>query len=471
MRHTNFALALLAAAALTACGGSDSNNSAPAAKPTFTAQVSFGDSLSDVGTYKVGTVAAIGGGMYTINGDNTAINAALHGKNWTALMAAKLALAAPCPAVTGLDGDPTKGFLVPVVDHPTCFNYAQGGARVTQPVGPGHKLTGAAIGQLTQPIATQIANHLSRATTFKAGDIVYVWAGGNDLLFNLGSLTAAATAAGNAAGATAGAQAYIGSLATRLASGATDPVAAKTAILTAMSTEAARAGSTSTTITQVGIGAAAIQPGNAAVASPAVYGPMTIAAQADATAAGTAAGNAAASAYAAANGPALVPVMAQAGAELATLIKTQMIAKGATHIVVNNLPDVATSTPTGVAASASAKQLIGGMVSAFNIALRLGLDGQDDKVVWVDLFAASQDQVLNPVKYGIPVVGGVSKATTAACGANPLGTTSLGCNASNTLVGVDVSHYVFADDVHPAPYGQTLIAAAVEAAMKAKGWL
>jgi outer membrane lipase/esterase len=456
MRQTNFALALLAAAVLTACGGSDSNNSAAPAKPVFAAQISFGDSLSDVGTYAVGTVAALGGGKYTINGNNIAIDAALHGKNWTELMAAQLNLAAPCPAVTGLDGAAASGFAVPVVDHPTCFGYAEGGARVTNPVGPGNKLTGAAIGQLTYPVAKQVAMHLARTGgTFKASDVVYVMAGGNDALALLGQLTAAATAAGT----TAGGQKFITSLSTSLASGATNPTSAYTAIATAMATEAARAGSTSTTLVQVAVGTAAVQPGNSAVASPAVYGPMVVAAQADATAAGTAA----ATAYGAANGPALVPMMAQAGAELALLIKEQIVAKGATHVVLLNLPDLG-SSPSGKAQSASSQQLIAGMVSGFNIALRVGIDGLDDKVLYVDVFAASQDQVLNPAKYGI------SNATKPACGPNALGTTSLVCKASNVIAG-DVSHYLFADDVHPAPYGQTLIAKFVADSMVARGWL
>ena len=57
---------------LAACGGGDSNQT-PVVK--FTSMVSFGDSLSDVGTYKVGTVAALGGGMYTVNGVAGAIGA------------------------------------------------------------------------------------------------------------------------------------------------------------------------------------------------------------------------------------------------------------------------------------------------------------------------------------------------------------------------------------------------------------
>jgi outer membrane lipase/esterase len=457
MRQTNFALALLAAAALTACGGSDNDTPAVQAKPVFAAQISFGDSLSDVGTYAVGTVAALGGGKYTINGNNTAINAALHGKNWTELMAAQMGLAAPCPAQTGLNGVAAQGFSVPVVDKPTCFGYAQGGARVVNPVGPGNIATGAAVGQLTVPVKTQIATHLTRTGgTFKATDIVYVLAGGNDAFMLLGGLTAAATAAGN----TAGTQKLISSLSASLAVGSTNPTASATAIATAMGAAAAAPGATSQSIVTAGIGAAAVQPGTKIVPSnPATYGAQVSAATADATAAGTAA----ATAYGAANGPALVPQMGDAGTALAKLVKEEIVAKGATHVVLINLPDLV-SAPSGRSQSASSQQLIAGMVSAFNIALRLGIDGIEDKVLFVDAYTASVDQVANPTKYGITSVA-------VACGANALGTTSLVCKASNTLAGVDVSHYLFADDVHPAPYGQTLIAKIVTESLQARGWL
>lgn len=472
MRQTNFALALLAAAVLSACGGSDNNNSTttPAAKPVFASQVSFGDSLSDLGTYKVGTVAAIGGGTYTINGDNTAVNAALHGKNWTQLMATQLGFTgakAPCPAQTGLDGVAAQGFAVPVTQFPLCSSYAMGGARVTNPVGPGNKLTGSAIGQLTYPVTQQIALHLSRnGGKFAGNEIVYVWAGGNDLLMLLGQLTAAATAAGNTEGAKVGAQTFVSSLSTKLTANATNPTTAKAAVAAAMATEAARVGSTSTTLVGVAVQTAATQPGNAAVASPAVYGPLVVAAQTEAGAAGTAAGTAAANAYAAANGPALVPQMSEAGLQLGALIRNDIVGKGATHVVVNSLPDVATATPTGIAQSASGKQLIAGMVSAFNLGLQVGIDGLSNSVLYVDLFAQSQAQLANPTAFGTTAVG----ATTPACGANPLGTTSLACNITNVKPG-DISHYLFADDVHPAPYGHTLIAKKVAQDMVAKGWL
>ncbi len=98
--------------------------------------MSFGDSLSDVGTYNVGFVAAAGGGQFRINGPN-ANGKAANGNNitnWTEAIAMNLGLPAPCPAVTGLDDTAGGGALsVAVVTHPGCTGYAQGGALVTNP--------------------------------------------------------------------------------------------------------------------------------------------------------------------------------------------------------------------------------------------------------------------------------------------------------------------------------------------------
>jgi outer membrane lipase/esterase len=75
MRHTKLALAAMTLAVLAGCGGTDPAPGDQTIKNKYSAQVSFGDSLSDVGSYNVGTVAALKGGKFTINGDNTAINA------------------------------------------------------------------------------------------------------------------------------------------------------------------------------------------------------------------------------------------------------------------------------------------------------------------------------------------------------------------------------------------------------------
>lgn len=456
MRHTHLALALLTAAVLTACGGS----SAPKAgdqtpKTKYASLVTFGDSLSDVGSYAVGTVAALGGGKFTINGNNTAKDPVLTGKNWTELVAAQLSLPAPCAAQTGLDGDASKGFAVAIKMNAGCYNYAQGGSRVTNPVGNGHKLTGSALGATTVPVVTQIANHLKAVGgKFKGDELVTVMAGGNDVLLLLGGLNTGATAAGTAAGKTT----FATSLTTLLAAGATNPLTAAQAIGLAIQTEAARAGSTDQTIVAAAVTAAAQQPGNSAVASATVYGPMVAKAQADASAAGAKAGQD----YFTANAPKAVADMGKAGAELAAMVKTQIIGNGANYVVVNNLPDVA-STPSGKAQTAAVQELIKSMVNTFNDQLKSGLAG-DPKVLLVDLFTVSHDQVSNPGPYGL------TNTSTPACGHNALGESSLVCNASNVIAG-DVSHYMFADDIHPTPFEYSLVARYVLEQMAVKGWL
>jgi phospholipase/lecithinase/hemolysin len=452
----NFALALLTAAALAACGGTGSSGGDQTHKVAFTQQVTFGDSLSDVGTYNVGAIAAGGGGKFTINGNNTGTNAALTGKNWTEVLAAELNLPAPCAAQTGLNGadnaDPAADFRVAVVNNVNCFNYAQGGARVSDPTGPGNAAVKPDLGELTVPVKTQIANHLANPKVngkFSGTELVTVMAGGNDVLMLLGGLNSAATAAGNAEGQ----KAFATSLTMQLAAGASDPAAAAAAIGRAIMLESARAGSTPTTIVQAAVGAA-YAAGNIAAASPAVYGPMVATAQAAAGTAGLAAG----AKFAETEGPKLVGVMAGFGAELATLVKEQIVAKGANYVVVNNLPDVA-STPSGKAQSASTQKLIGAMVDAFNAQLKAGL-GNDPKIAYVDLYAISKDQVVNPAIYGL------TNTTQKACTTE----SSLTCTIK-TLSAPDVSHYMFADDIHPTPYEYWLVTRYVLKDMAVKGWL
>jgi outer membrane lipase/esterase len=467
MRQIKYSLAILSAVAILAgCSGGGSTAGDQTLKVKYSAQISFGDSLSDVGTYAVGTVAALKGGKYSINGNNVAVNATLTGKNWTELIAAQIGLPTPCAAQTGLNGAASQGFSVPVVNHAGCFNYAQGGARVTNPVGPGNILTGAALGQLTVPVVTQIKNHLViSGGKFKSDDLVTVMAGGNDALMQVAGLTAGATAAGQAAGAAVGGQTFASRLVGALAAGATNPATAAQAIGLALATENARAGHTDATVVGAAVGAAAIQPGNSAVASPAVYGPMVAAAQAAATTAGQAAGAKAGADYVVANGPLAVAAMGTAGAELVALVKTQILANGATHVVVNNLPDLGT-TPYALKESAESQALVNAMVKAFNDQLHTGLSGEAN-VVLVDVFTISHDQATNPGPYGLTNV--TSPACDLTPAKNPFGS-SLICNASNVIAG-DISHYQFADAVHPSPYGYWLLARYVSERLVVKGWM
>jgi outer membrane lipase/esterase len=451
MRKTSLALALLTAAVLTACGGNSPSAGNQTPKTKFSNQITFGDSLSDVGTYAVGGVAALGGGQYTINGNNTAVSPELTGKNYTTLVATQLGLPAPCAAQTGLLGTASAGFSVPVVDHPECFGYAQGGSRVTNPIGPGNKALdkpgAVSLGQMTVPVVTQIANHLKKSGgTFKADELVIVMAGGNDVLEQLGEFSAGATAAGGTALAT--------SLVTQLAPGTANPATGAGAIGAAIQAEAAKPTATSQSIIGAAITAAA-QNGN-------------VAAVANATTIGNTAGAAALAAagkYQTDNAPKLVAALATAGAELGALVKTQIVAKGANYVVVNNLPDVSIS-PSAKAQSADTQKLIQAMVANFNDQLKAAVAGEP-KVLYVDLASISRDQATNPTPYGL------TNTTTPACdltpAKNPLGS-SLVCNKNNLIAG-DVSHYMFADSVHPTPFEYALIARYVLEQMAVKGWL
>jgi phospholipase/lecithinase/hemolysin len=372
------------------------------------------------------------------------------GKNYTQVVAAQLGLPAPCAAQTGLLGTASAGFSVPVTDHAECFNYAQGGARVTNPIGPGNKALdkpGAlSLGQMTVPVVTQIDNHLKKVGgKFKGDELVIVMAGGNDVLEQMGELSAGATAAGG--------QALAQSLVTQLAPGTTNPQTGAAAIGAAIQAEAAK-GSAAPAIITAAITAAAQNGNTAAVANAATIG-----------ATAGAAAQAAGLAYASAHGPDLVKALGTAGAELGAMVKTKIVANGANFVVVNNLPDVSIS-PSAKALSADSQKLIQAMVAAFNDQLKAAVAGEA-KVLYVDLASISRDQSVNPAPYGL------TNTTTPACdltsAKNPLGS-SLVCNKNNLISG-DVSHYMFADTVHPTPFEYALIARYVLEQMAVKGWL
>jgi outer membrane lipase/esterase len=183
MYSIKLAAALMAAAILFGCGG-DGDPGIPLPKPKFTSVVSFGDSLSDVGSYSVGNVKSRGGGKFTVNSPDAKI--------WIEVIATRLGQSPPCAAQTGLNGDAGQGYFVPITNFAGCTSYAQGGARVTDPVGPGNRSLGGAnavVGELTAPIATQITNYLAaHGASFNGNEAVFVLAGGNDLLVQLAAV-------------------------------------------------------------------------------------------------------------------------------------------------------------------------------------------------------------------------------------------------------------------------------------------
>jgi outer membrane lipase/esterase len=195
---------IISAVLLVACGGGDPNvpgtgspSGAPTTKGSFTAVVSFGDSLSDVGTYAPATSLAgngqppFFGGKFTTNEtSNGAPDANPLGKIWLEDLAGALGITVT-PAEVGFNGSSVK---CPIAAIPalagTCTGYGQGGSRVTDPMGIGHNADGS--GALTVPVVTQIANHLARFGSFNDSDLIFVYAGSNDVLTQFGTFTTAA---------------------------------------------------------------------------------------------------------------------------------------------------------------------------------------------------------------------------------------------------------------------------------------
>ncbi len=186
----------LAAALLAACGGGDpdvpgsgSPSGAPTTKGNFSALISFGDSLSDVGTYSPAPAQFnIAGGKFTTNSSTGTI--------WVENVATALGLLVT-PAQVGFNGQsvscPAAANPNPVIAK-SCTAYGQGGSRVTDPNGVGHDpATGG--GALTVPVATQIANHLASPAfggRFADTDLVMVYAGSNDVFTQFGIFAAKA---------------------------------------------------------------------------------------------------------------------------------------------------------------------------------------------------------------------------------------------------------------------------------------
>lgn len=355
-------LAMATALVLAACGGGDDD-------PPYTSLVSFGDSLSDVGSYRTPGLLAVSGGKggkYTVNGAADGV--------WVEQLAARLDLPAPCAAMTGLEatGD-FAALAAPVTSHTECTAYGQGGSRVVDPVGPWNKalLTQSSIpevqftgqlGQLTVPVVTQIANHLTaHGGSFTGKELITVLAGANDVFFNID----------------------------RVADGTQAPETAGTNVATA-------------------------------------------------------------------------------GAQLANLIKAELLAKGAKRVVVLNLPNIS-NTPASRAAGPTGQALVDQMTKAFNAQLAAGLAGTEANVLQVDLYAENTAHATDPARFGL------SNVTTPACTNTfpnaPEGFLAPSLTCTVDTVRPDSSRFLFADTVHPTPYGHSLLRDMTLTALKAKNWL
>jgi len=378
--------------------------------------VSFGDSLSDIGTYKVGGVAQLGGGKWTVNAPDA--------KNWTELIAAQLQLSAPCAAQVGLPiGSALNPASLATSDVAGCTNYAQGSSRVTHPAGPSsdalwqiiNTATGssAAADASAQPrlTALPIAGQMAKVTAYTGSELVTVLAGANDVFMNMNVIAKAAE---------------------------NDGTAPKVGALLIAATAAGwnlRADWTTLQPTLAGVGATAI-------------GAAQTTAQQE---------------------------LAASATVLASLIKTQVIGKGAKYVAVVNVPDIGI-TPFAVAGGPNTQALATGLVTLFNSTLATALAGTPGIVI-VDAFADSHNQA---TEFNNPAIGlnnryQLTNISTPVCDPtsvnNPLHGSSLTCTATASAIAGDTSHYLFADSVHPTPYGYKLLAQLTARSMLLAGWL
>ena len=179
LRVTQTAIASAAFTLLAACGGGGGDNNNASNTPAGGVKlqvVSFGDSLSDVGTYAPVIQGSFGGGRFTTN----------PGEVWTQKVAEYYGDTLK-PAYLG-------GFGQPLVAAGG-YGYAQGGSDVVNAQGKGWAPNNMAA--TTVPIVSQVANYLSAHTSFNANQLVLVNGGANDI-FQFAGNTANLTALGTA---------------------------------------------------------------------------------------------------------------------------------------------------------------------------------------------------------------------------------------------------------------------------------
>jgi len=176
-------------------------------------------------------------------------------------------------------------------------------------------------------------------------------------------------------------------------------------------------------------------------------------------------------------------------------IKASVLDKGATRVVVLNLPDI-TFTPrfqmvldgiaaasgggtAGATARAQSQALFQGWMTAFNTQLAAKFAGNDGVVV-IDFYKAFQDQVATPAQFGL------SNVKTPACPVKGLGGDGLPTYDFPTCTAAALSaappagvsggadwwkSYAFSDSFHPTPYGHQLTQQLIAKSLATKGWL
>jgi len=164
-----------------------------------------------------------------------------------------------------------------------------------------------------------------------------------------------------------------------------------------------------------------------------------------------------------------VAAMTTAADELANDVNTMILAKGAAHVVVVNVPD-ASLTPQAIQSGPAGQALTKLLLQTFNNELATKLQA-GPSLLLVDAFTASEDQATNMAQYGLTDVKTPVCTTSSSllCTHNTL--IPAVAPAASGAVASAANTYEYADGVHPTPYGYRLLSELVGEAMAIKGWL
>lgn len=177
-------------------------------------------------------------------------------------------------------------------------------------------------------------------------------------------------------------------------------------------------------------------------------------------------------------------------------IKTNALDKGATHILIANVPAI-TATPRfqmvlnsvatangggtpGATARAASETLFRSWISAFNTQLALRAAG-NASVVIADFNGSLDQEIANPAQFGL------SNVTDTACPATGMGLDGLPEYTFSSCTDTALSAmtppagatggtnwwktYLFSDGFHPTPFGHQLTGQLVSKSLIAAGWL
>lgn len=200
-----------------------------------------------------------------------------------------------------------------------------------------------------------------------------------------------------------------------------------------------------------------------------------------------------------------IAYMQKVADNLTAAIKTQALDKGATRVAVLNVLDV-TLTPKfqaklagvsatlGPVAAAQFQGMVRAWIQAFNTRLAANVAPYDSKVKVVDFYTGFNDEMADPVQYGLSSTSATVCDQVYAGGANPGGTalspdvllsppiavklacTDSAASAITPTVGATGTStwwktYLFADNFHPTPYGHQLLGQLVGKKLTEAGWL